>query len=500
MTHLGPVRLFYSAILLLTAFSTGCGSSTNIVTPTGPSIQRCAVTLSVNTSGITSAGGSGTITVATARECQWTARSESDWLVFSGPPTGQGAADLAFSVQPNRSTSQRSVEVSIADQRVTISQQAATCSWSVSPNEVAMGPAGGDRTVRLSTEDFCSWTASSNESWVVVASASSGKGSADIILRIARNDGPERTSTVELPAGKVSVRQREALAPPAVPPPPANEPPAPAPTPPPSTPPPAAPCTFQVAPAVFNDVPFSGSPLQVEVTTQAGCAWSAVSNAAWLNLSSGANGTGSGRVQLAVAENAGPARSGTLAIAGQTVTVNQQSRPCEYAISPSSYSPTSAGGSVSVTVTTAAGCEWTVAGSPAWVSASSAGSTGSGTTTITVQSNTGAARSSTFKIAGRDFIVQQASAPCTYAAGPTTRTIPAWPTTTREIGVFTQAHCPVSATESASWLEILSAPTLGSGEILFRILENPGKERSAPITITGENFVHTVTIIQEAKE
>jgi hypothetical protein len=96
--------------------------------------------------------------------------------------------------------------------------------------------------------------------------------------------------------------------------------------------------------------------------------------------------------------------------------------------------------------------------------------------------------------------VQQASAPCTYTHGPTSRTVPAWPTTTREIGINTQAHCPVTATESVSWIEILYAPTFGSGEVGIRIYENKGDKRSGTVTVTGENFVHTVTITQEGKD
>ena len=255
-----------------------------------------------------------------------------------------------------------------------------------------------------------------------------------------------------------------------------------------------------MAPSEFNGVPFAGNSLQVEVTTQARCTWSAASNTTWVTISGGTNGTGSGRVQLSVAENTAAARSGTLVIAGQTVTVNQQSRPCAYTISPNSYNPSSTGGSISVTVTTTAGCEWTVTGNPAWVSANPTSGAGTGTTTITVQPNSGAARAATLKIAGRDFVVQQASAPCTYTHGPTSRTIPASPTTTREIGVNTQAHCPVTATVSVSWIEILYAPTFGSGEVGIRIYENKGDKRSGTVTVTGENFVHTVTITQEGKE
>jgi hypothetical protein len=373
---------------------------------------------------------------------------------------------------------------------------------------------GGERTVKLATEDFCSWVVAPAESWITLASASNGKGNVDIILRVARNDGPKRTSAVEVGGKTIAVRQMEAPPPPAAPsapkppapkPPPAPRPPAPTPEPPPTPtpepPPPPVPCTFQVAPAAFNSVPFSRSVLQVDVTTQAGCEWTSTSNPSWVTLSGGTNRTGSGRVELTVAENAGGSRSATLVIAGESVRIDQQSRPpCAYAINPSSYNASAGGGGVSVAVTTAAGCEWAVTGNPSWVSASPTSSAGTANTTISVQSNTGAARTATFKIAGKDFVVKQASAPCTYSAGRDRREYGSR-RTTREIGVLTQSHCPVSATEDASWIRILSAPTFGAGEIVLRIEENPDEDsRSAPLTITGENFSFVVTIVQRGDD
>jgi hypothetical protein len=60
------------------------------------------------------------------------------------------------------------------------------------------------------------------------------------------------------------------------------------------------------------------------VTAGAGCAWTAVSNAASITVTSGASGSGNGSVVFAVlANNTTVARSGTLTVAGQTVTVNQ---------------------------------------------------------------------------------------------------------------------------------------------------------------------------------
>jgi uncharacterized protein (TIGR03437 family) len=61
----------------------------------------------------------------------------------------------------------------------------------------------------------------------------------------------------------------------------------------------------------------------VNVTTGAGCAWAAASNVNWLTITNGASHNGSGAANFSIAANTGPARTGTLTIAGQTVTVTQ---------------------------------------------------------------------------------------------------------------------------------------------------------------------------------
>jgi hypothetical protein len=60
------------------------------------------------------------------------------------------------------------------------------------------------------------------------------------------------------------------------------------------------------------------------VTTSAGCSWTAISNATWITVNSGIGGTGTALVSFSVAPYTGTGtRSGTLSIAGQTVTVTQ---------------------------------------------------------------------------------------------------------------------------------------------------------------------------------
>lgn len=54
------------------------------------------------------------------------------------------------------------------------------------------------------------------------------------------------------------------------------------------------------------------------------CAWTATTSASWIRIKSGASGNGDGKVEYRVDANpAAAARTGTVMIAGQTVTVSQ---------------------------------------------------------------------------------------------------------------------------------------------------------------------------------
>ena len=87
-------------------------------------------------------------------------------------------------------------------------------------------------------------------------------------------------------------------------------------------------CSYSVSPTSRAFTPVAGSGTS-SVTTTAGCSWTAVSNAAWITITSGTSGTGSGTVYYSVAANSGGPRTGTLTIAGQTVTITQQGSSCD---------------------------------------------------------------------------------------------------------------------------------------------------------------------------
>ena len=81
-------------------------------------------------------------------------------------------------------------------------------------------------------------------------------------------------------------------------------------------------CTFALS-SNSQTFTLNGGSGTVNVITTSSCGWAAASNASFLTVTSGANGTGNGVVGFSVATNTGAARNGTLTIAGQTYTVNQ---------------------------------------------------------------------------------------------------------------------------------------------------------------------------------
>lgn len=82
-------------------------------------------------------------------------------------------------------------------------------------------------------------------------------------------------------------------------------------------------CTFSTSPSSASFSSTGGTGV-ISVSTAAGCNWSASSNVAWITITSGVGGTGSGVVNYSVGVNsAASTRTGSLAVAGQTITVTQ---------------------------------------------------------------------------------------------------------------------------------------------------------------------------------
>jgi hypothetical protein len=248
-------------------------------------------------------------------------------------------------------------------------------------------------------------------------------------------------------------------------------------------------CTYAIAPASAS-YPSTGGLGTVAITAGAGCAWNSVSNSTWLHVTPSGTGTGSGAVSYAVDANLGPARTGTMSIAGQTFTVTQAVN-CIYAISPTNASYAAAGGAGTVAVTVGTGCAWTAVSNDGWITVT-AGQTGSGNGTVSysVAANTGPARTGTITIAEQTFTVTQANG-CTYAISPASASYVA-AGGSGTVGVTAGAGCTWTAVSNVGWISVTSgAAGTGSGTVGYTLATNTGGPRNGTITIGGQTFTVT---------
>lgn len=352
-------------------------------------------------------GNSGQIAISTTRDCTWSASSTVPWVTLTSASSRQGSASFAYRVEANPQPSSRRGTVDVNATAVTIIQDAASCTFAVSPSNPSLGAAGGNVAVTVTTLSGCAWTAATGEPWVHVTAGASGTGNGTVQIAVDANSGAARTSHVRVGDLDVTITESAGTMPtPAPTPMPAPEP-SPSPTP---TPPLPPPCHYTLS-ATNQSVPPAGGSNAVRVETDTGCAWTAKANVAWLTILNGASGMRSDVVSYAASPNPGAARSGTLTIANEVVTVTQAALPaCVYALYPSSAEMGETGGAGSAILTTSSDCAWTAVSNVSWITLTSGTSgTGNGTVAFTVAPNTGAARVGSFTAAAQVFIVSQAA-------------------------------------------------------------------------------------------
>ncbi|MFN7930345.1 MAG: BACON domain-containing protein [Blastocatellia bacterium] len=336
---------------------------------------------------------------------------------------------------------------------------APVCTYTLGATSASVAAASGTGSVNVMAAATCSWTASSNDSWITVTSTVPVSGSGAITYSVLANNGPARTGTITIAGQTYTINQ-------------------------------AGNCTYFLS-ATSVSVGASASTGSVTVTpSNAACTWTAASNTAWLTIT----GTSNGTVNYSVAANTTTGlRTGTMTIAGQTYTVNQDGIACNYSLSATIASVTAAATTRSVTVTATAGCSWTaVSNATGWITVTAGASgTGNGTVNFSIAPNTSTSeRIGTLTIAGQNYTVTQAGLVCTYGLSATSTNVTA-AATTRNVNITaSNSACPWTAVSNDAWITLLSAPS-GSGSTTFSFsiaANNSLTARTGTLTIAGITY------------
>ena len=421
--------------------------------------EGCTFAVSPDSQSVASSGGSGSVTVTAGAGCAWTATSGQSWITITSGSSGSGSGTVNFTVASTDGPG-RSGSMTIAGHTFTVNQgQGCGVSLATTTASAPAGGASGSFDVR--TADGCGWAANSNASWLSITAGATGSGNGTVRYTAAANTGPQRTGTMTAGGQTFTVTQ-------------------------------SAGCTYSISPASQN-VASGGGAVAVAVTAPAGCSWTAVSNAAWISISSGSSGSGNGTVQIAVAANPDAERRGTVTIAGQTYTV-VQGNGCAFSISPTSHTVPATGGAASFTVNTSLSCAWTAIASAGWISVTSGASgNGPGTVQFTAAPNSGAARSGTISAGGQTFTVSQESG-CSAVVAPDTVPVPA-AGGSQTVSISTAADCAWTAASNAPWIAVaMPASGSGNGTVRLGIQANTDAARSGTATIAGK----VVTVNQDS--
>ena len=505
----------------------------------------CVYTFIPGSATIISSGGPGVLTVSVNSGCIWTAVSNVDWIQINSG-SGSGYGTVAFTVAPNPLGSpDRTGTITIGGLEYTV-RQVGGCQWSFNPSVINVPAPASTQTVSVGTKAGCDFRPFLTNQIPWVTNIVSDVNDQRISFQVATNSGAARSGTITIGAASLTVQQNNAVSisgqvtfggtavngifinlsgtstatmrtdangnyafpglasggnytiTPSLPgytfTPPSRS---------------FTNLTAELAGVNFTACFYSISPpnitigergedATVAVSTAAGCAWMASSNADWLTVKSGSSGSGSGTVTYTVAANTtGATRTGTMTIAGLTFTVTQAALvPCTFNISPSSQTFSASSGIGSVAVSTASGCDWSAVSNAPWLTITG-GATGignAGTVNFTVSVNTtGAARTGTLTIAGRTFTVNQA--PCTFSLSPSASQTFSPSLATGSVTVSTASGCGWSAVSNTPWLTIAGATSgTGTGTVSFTVSANTGAARTGTITIAGLTY----TINQDA--
>lgn len=227
------------------------------------------------------------------------------------------------------------------------------------------------------------------------------------------------------------------------------------------------------------------------VFSTAGCPWTATSNDAWITITSGASGSGTGGISYSVAAFGEGTRTGTMTVASQTVTIVQTSG-CDYAISPVIQNISAFGFLNPINVFTRPACAWTATSNAPWLIVSSGGSgVGNGTVFINAGQNASTVpRTGTVTIAGKTFTVNQAGN-CSFTVTPLTQSF-GTDGGNGTPSVSTPSDCSWTAQSNVAWITITGgANGTGNGTVNFTVAPNQGVLRTGQLTIAGQSFYVT---------
>jgi hypothetical protein len=168
-------------------------------------VAGCSYSISPTSRSPGAGGETATVAVKTGSGCTWSATSHAGWLTVNQGTNRTGSGNVSIVVAANDSTA-RTGTVTVAGRTFTVNQ-AAGCSFTVTPTTISSNAAGKSGTIRVTTGSNCSWNARTVPTWMTM-STNTRTGSQTIPYTIATNTGrSSRRATLSVAGRDVDVSQ-----------------------------------------------------------------------------------------------------------------------------------------------------------------------------------------------------------------------------------------------------------------------------------------------------
>ena len=253
----------------------------------------CGYSLTPTSRAVGSGGANTTTNVTTAPGCAWTAVSNTTaWLAITDGASGSGNGTVSFSANTNTTTQVRVGTATIAGQTFTVTQNAASCAFTVSPTTMEAPFAGANGSSTVTTPDGCAWTATSNTPWITVTSGAQGTTSGQVNFTVAPSTATsQRLGSLTIAGRTFAVTQAGNT------------------------------CSYMLTPA-SRTIGGEGGTGSITVATASGCPWTATTSQSWISVSG--TGTASGSASYTVSANTtGTSRAGSISIGTKSFTITQ---------------------------------------------------------------------------------------------------------------------------------------------------------------------------------
>jgi regulation of enolase protein 1 (concanavalin A-like superfamily) len=169
----------------------------------------CNLSVAPSSQAIASGGGAVAFSVSGESWCSWTAAPNDPWLSVTNGAPGAGNGSVTVTAAAN-SGAARTGTVSIAGLIVSVIQDAAPCSYAISPASQSIVADGGTVTTTLTTASYCTWSAAANDPWLSINGAASGSGATTVSVTASANADAARTGTVTIAGQTFTVAQTAA--------------------------------------------------------------------------------------------------------------------------------------------------------------------------------------------------------------------------------------------------------------------------------------------------